>query len=87
MNSVSTNPFDDDEDEIEEHVELSTSNTLEVTKVQKASKPPRKKKRQAPPPPPSQKQMVKNHIFKVSIKKFNNYFYKKSLSLIGILKK
>lgn len=61
MNSVSTNPFEDEEDEIEEHVELSASNTLEVTKkVQRAPKPSRKK-RQAPPPP-SQKQMVTFHL-------------------------
>ena len=69
MNSVSTNPFEDDDDEIEEHVEMSTSNNLEVTKVQKAPKPPRKKKRQAPPPP-SQKQMVR---FQCTLMlKFNN---------------
>lgn len=57
MNSVSTNPFEDDEDEeIEEHMEMATSNNLEVTKVEKITK--RRKKRRAPPPPPSQQQMV-----------------------------
>jgi hypothetical protein len=55
MNSISTNPFDDDEDEIEEIMEASQVGTSQASK---AVKPARKKKRRAPPPPPGQQQMV-----------------------------
>lgn len=58
MNSVSTNPFDDDEDD---EVAEMTNSTLEIAKVEKSLKSPnRKKKRRAPPPPPGQKQMVRD---------------------------
>lgn len=55
MNSVSTNPFEDDEDEIEEQIEENKVGSLEGAKISKAA---RKKKRRAPQPP-GQQQMVK----------------------------
>lgn len=55
MNSISTNPFEDDEDEIEEQMEVTKVGTSQASKV---VKPSRKKKRRAPPPPPGQQQMV-----------------------------
>lgn len=51
MNSISTNPFEDDEDIIEEQMEVGTCEAVKV------AKPARKKKRRAPQPP-GQQQMV-----------------------------
>ncbi|XP_070495163.1 uncharacterized protein [Chironomus tepperi] len=56
MNSISTNPFDDDyDDDNDENVEgIITSNNLTQTENSMSSstkKPARKKKRRAPPPP------------------------------------
>lgn len=72
MNSISTNPFEDDEDEIEEQMEVTKNGTSQASKVMK---PTRKKKRRAPPPPPGQQQMVRRKFmsFKGDVKYFEDF--------------
>lgn len=49
MNSISTNPFDDDEDDVE--VAEGQISQTQVQTTSSVTKPARKKKRRAPPPP------------------------------------
>lgn len=55
MNSISTNPFEDDEDVIEEQLEVTKVGSLTTSKILK----PARKKRRAPLPPGQQQMVIK----------------------------